>query len=135
MPPPSSPHRLAVQVRFADTDMMGHVNNAAFATWAESARIAFVQAGMPGLMSIILAHLTIDFRRQVEFQDPVEVLTSVETIGRSSFTLRQQLVAAGAVAAEVRSVMVHFNYDRQQSEPIPPALRTWLEAHHDGRQV
>ena len=135
MPSPPSPHRLAIQVRFADTDMMKHVNHAAFATWAESARVAFVQAGQPGLMSIILAHLAIDFRRQVEFQDRVEVLTSVETIGQSSFTLRQQIVAAGALAAEVRSVMVHFNYDRQQSEPIPPELRTWLEAHLDGQQA
>ena len=121
--------RYPIQVRFADTDMMGHVNNAALATWAESARMAFVHGGQPGLMSLILAHLAIDFRRQVEFGDAVEVLTSVEAIGRSSFTLRQQILAAGQVAAEVRSVMVRFDYDSQRSEPIPPGMRAWLESH------
>ena len=123
------PHRCPIQVRFADTDMMGHVNNAVFATWAESARMAFVHAGQPGLMSLILAHLAIDFRRQVEFGDAVEVLTSVEAIGRSSFTLRQQITAADQLAAEVRVVMVQFNYESQRSEPIPPGMRAWLETH------
>ena len=123
------PHRCPIQIRFADIDMMGHVNNAIFATWAESARMAFVHAGQPGLMAVILAHLAIDFRRQVEFGDAVEVLTSVEAIGRSSFTLRQQILAAGQLAAEVRSVMVRFNYDTQRSEPIPPGMRAWLETY------
>jgi acyl-CoA thioester hydrolase len=125
----AQPQRYPIQVRFADIDMMGHVNNAAFATWAESARMAFVHAGQPGLMAVILAHLAIDFRRQVEFGDAVEVLTLVEAIGRSSFTLRQQILATGQVAADVRSVMVHFNYDTQRPEPIPPGMRAWLETH------
>jgi acyl-ACP thioesterase len=33
-------HRRELDVRFADTDAMGHVNNAVYLTYCESARIA-----------------------------------------------------------------------------------------------
>src|SRR5262249_47526237 len=34
-------HRRSVEVRFADTDAMGHVNNAVYLTFAEAARVAW----------------------------------------------------------------------------------------------
>ena len=34
-------HRREVDVRFADTDAMGHVNNAVYLTYCESARISY----------------------------------------------------------------------------------------------
>ena len=37
-------HRHEIQVRFADMDMMGHLNNACCATYSEAARIAFLVA-------------------------------------------------------------------------------------------
>ncbi len=37
------PYRTDIQVRFADTDALGHVNNSAFAHYAEHARIEFFQ--------------------------------------------------------------------------------------------
>ena len=37
-------HRLEVDVRFGDTDAMGHANNSRFLTYCESARIAYWEA-------------------------------------------------------------------------------------------
>ena len=34
-------HRTDIQVRFGDTDALGHVNNASFAAYAELARLDF----------------------------------------------------------------------------------------------
>ena len=59
------------QVRFRDLDAMGHVNNAVFLTYIESARVAFLQdlGAAPTLedMSIIVARIEIDFRAPVGF--------------------------------------------------------------------
>ena len=58
------------RVRFRDLDAMGHVNNAVFLTYIESARVAFLQstsARLPTLedISIIVARIEIDFRAPV----------------------------------------------------------------------
>ena len=89
---PDRVHLLPVQLRFGDTDRFGHVNNANFATYVESARIAFLTSLGHPLGSMILARLAIDFRRQLQMSDPLLVLSRVERLGNSSIGLRQLLV-------------------------------------------
>ena len=122
-------HRLDIQVRFADSDAIGHVNNACFATYTELARLNFLREIGHRPDSLILAHLSIDFRRQVQLEDRVQVESWVDSIGTSSFSLRQDVHANDGVAAEVRAVMVGFDYQAQRSEPLPPEVREWLERH------
>jgi acyl-CoA thioester hydrolase len=122
-------HRLDIQVRFADSDAIGHVNNACFATYTELARLNFLREIGHRPDSLILAHLSIDFRRQVQLKDRVHVESWVDSIGTSSFSLRQDVHANDGVAAEVRAVMVGFDYQAQRSEPLPADVREWLERH------
>jgi acyl-CoA thioester hydrolase len=82
-------HRTDIQVRFGDTDALGHVNNASFASFAELARLDFLTRFGGSVRSLILASLYIDFRRQVAFTDEVYVETVVEKLGTSSVTLAQ----------------------------------------------
>lgn len=121
-------HRTPVQVRFADTDALGHLNNTAYAVYAELARLAFFRATQTEVGSLILAHLALDFRKQVRFGDEVSVATWVEKVGTSSVTLYQEIQAAGATVAEARSVVVHFDYAAQRSKPLPEAVRAELLA-------
>ena len=121
-----TPHRIEIQVRFADTDALGHINNASYATWSELARLRFLEESGNAPVNFILAHLAIDFRRQVDYTDTVHVESRVSAIGNTSFTLAQVVHANGAVAAEVKSVIVSFDYQAQRSVPIPAALRAWL---------
>jgi acyl-CoA thioester hydrolase len=121
-----TPHRIEIQVRFADTDAVGHINNAAYASWAELARLRFLQESGHQPMNFILAHLSIDYRRQVDYTDAVAVESRIAAIGNSSFTMAQQVLANGALAAEVKSVIVAFDYASQRTVPIPPAFRDWL---------
>jgi acyl-CoA thioesterase FadM len=65
----------------------------------------------------------------VQLEDRVHVESWVDSIGTSSFSLRQDVYANEAVAAEVRAVMVGFNYQTQRAEPLPPDAREWLETH------
>lgn len=122
-------HRTDIQVRFADTDAMGHLNNASYALYAETGRLDFFRAIGAALTSLILARLAIDFRRQVNYGEPVHVETWVERMGRSSISVAHTIVAAGQVVAEVSSVVVHFDYASSRAQDIPADLRDRLSAY------
>ena len=121
-------HVTPIQQRFGDTDALGHVNNATLATYAESGRLDFL-GRFPGFVqSLILAHLSLDYRRQVLLGQRVEVHTSLVRLGRTSLELRQDIMADGAVAVECRSVVVHFDYAAQRPAPLPAQVREALQA-------
>jgi acyl-CoA thioester hydrolase len=122
-------HHTSVQMRFADTDAMGHVNNGSFVVYAETGRIDFMKALGAVDRSFILAHLAVDFRRQVRFRESIDVESWVEKIGTSSMTLRQAIRADGTVAADVRAVVVSFDYAANRSRPWTAELRRAMEGY------
>jgi acyl-CoA thioester hydrolase len=126
MSPTEGVHHTGIEVRFADTDALGHVNATSFAQYAEAGRLAFLGQLGQGPESIILAHLAIEFRSQVRFGEALRVETRVERLGRTSVTLRQAVLAGQRLAAEMRSVVVVFDYERQRPREMPPALREGL---------
>ena len=105
---------------------MGHLNNTSFATFAEAGRLAFIETIGEEVGALILAHLSVDFRRQVRFGEQVAVETQVERVGRSSITLLQRILANGTLAADVRSVVVYFDYANDVSRTMPDELRGLL---------
>jgi acyl-CoA thioester hydrolase len=113
-------------MRFGDTDALGHVNNASFAAYAELARLEFLVRIGRGVGSLILASLYVDYRRQVSFGEAVHVETWVERLGNSSITLGQTIFANDQRAADVRSVVVHFDYATSQSKPLTREMREVL---------
>jgi acyl-CoA thioester hydrolase len=122
-------HRMPIQVRFGDTDMFGHVNNAAFSTYAELGRLRFL-GGLghpPG--GLILARIELDFRRQLRFGDEASLETRVARIGTTSMGLHQRLLRGDDVACEIASVVVCFDYGTQRPVPVPDGLRAALAAY------
>ncbi len=86
-------------LRFADTDRLGHVNNAAFATFCESGRVAFIwdpdaPLAQPG-RAFVIVRLVIDFRAELHWPGAVDIGSTVLRIGNRSFTLGRG--RAGAV--------------------------------------
>jgi acyl-CoA thioester hydrolase len=124
---PASPYRTNIQVRFGDTDALGHVNNASFAAYVEVARLEFLAALGKSVRSLILANLYIDYRRQVGYDESVYVETCVEKLGTTSMTLVQTVFANGERAADVRSVVVHFDYAVNKSQPLTAEMRERLQ--------
>ena len=125
----SQPFRSDIQVRFNDTDALGHLNNTSFALYAEYARVEFLDNLRTGEVYLILAHIALDFVKQVKFREEVYVLTQVEKMGNSSLTLSQEVYANDEVAAKVRSVVVLFDYGTQKPVRIPDEVREQLSAH------
>lgn len=118
-----------IQVRFADTDALGHLNNTAYALYVEQARLEFFRSVETTTKTLILAHLAIDFRRQVTFGERVHVETRVGRVGRSSVELLQDVYAEGMLAAESRSVVVVFDYGANKPAPVPDEVREALKAY------
>jgi acyl-CoA thioester hydrolase len=116
-------------VRFRDLDGMGHVNNAVFLTYMESARIAYLSAlgaGDNPQQSLILARAEVDFRSPIAFGEDVEVGVRTSRMGTKSFELEYEVRADGRVAAEGRSVLVGYDYERSAAVEIPAEWREWL---------
>jgi acyl-CoA thioester hydrolase len=111
------------QVRFRDLDGFGHVNNAVFLTYMESARTAW--ALEHGLMTgvddlpLILARAEIDFRAPIELGDLVETTIWPGRIGTKSFELEHELRVDGRLVAEGKCVLVAYDYEAEQSIPLP----------------
>jgi acyl-CoA thioester hydrolase len=77
--------------------------------------------------ALILANLTIDFRKQVRFGESIAVETWVASLGNSSVRLAQVVLADGERAADVSSVVVHFDYDAGASRELTAEMRAALE--------
>ena len=119
-------------VRFRDVDVMGHVNNAVFLTYIESARVAFLlhlgaATGLENL-GIIVARIEIDFRAPLSFGEEVDVGVRATRFGTKSFDLEYELRAGGRVVAQATSVCVGYDYGSGETVPIPDAWRERLAA-------
>jgi len=113
-------------VRFRDVDALGHVNNAAYLTYLEQARIAFLAPMGADQTGMILARAEIDFRAQVGFGDAVEIEVQPLRVGTKSFELGYTLRVRGAAVAEAKTVLVAFDYATGRTVPVPDAWRAGL---------
>ena len=129
MPDTQKAHRTDIQVRFNDTDALGHLNNTSYALYAEQGRVDFLDQFRGEGIYLILAHISLDFLRQVRFRDSVYVLTRIAKTGRTSVTLAQEIYGNGELAARVRSVVVMFDYGSQKPVPISAEVRAQLEPY------
>jgi acyl-CoA thioester hydrolase len=140
-------HRRELDVRFADTDAMGHVNNAKYLTYCESARIAYwtdvtgesVRLGTEGAESLILAEARITYRAPAFHGETITVETRATPLGRSSFTLEHRLTACekrgpSRLVAVSESILVRYDYAADAPVAISPAHRAAIEAF-EGRPL
>lgn len=78
-------------VRFADLDVLGHVNNKAYFTYSESGRVAFLtttglwEHGAQRQSVIVRAEL--DYHQELHFPATLRIGIRVLKVGRTSFTL------------------------------------------------
>jgi acyl-CoA thioester hydrolase len=108
-----------VNVRWRDTDALGHVNHAVFLTYLEEGRDAFLAESF-GDLQYVLVRIEIDFRAELRLDDNrrVTVQVSVERVGTTSLTTRETILTrSGETAAAARVVIVHW--DPAGRKPVP----------------
>ncbi|HMK67521.1 MAG TPA: thioesterase family protein [Stellaceae bacterium] len=120
------------RLRFGDTDLQGHINNAVFATFCETGRVSFLfdedlNLRGPGA-SFVIARLELDYRAELFYPGEVEIGTRVLHVGRTSFRLGQGIFNGDICAATGASVLVLMDDATRKPKALTPQLRAWLEA-------
>ena len=121
---PEYPWTHRENVRFSDCDPMGHVNNAAYSTYLEQARIGV----LGGLQPFILARVEIDFRAELRSGETIEVRTRCPRVGTKCFDLEHQIWTGDRLAAEAKSVLVGYDYGTGTTVRLSDDLRRKLAA-------
>ncbi|MGI6126908.1 MAG: acyl-CoA thioesterase [Planifilum sp.] len=122
-----------LQVRFNECDPLGHVNNAVYYTYMETARTELFRMLDPAMdvnnWKLIVASTSCEYKAQATFAQWLRITTEVERIGNSSFTVLHRITDrdSGKLIALGRAVLVHFDYREQRSRPLTPEMRRALE--------
>jgi acyl-CoA thioester hydrolase len=109
----------SVDVRWRDTDALGHVNHVVFLTYLEEGRDAFYSQIIGGDPIYVVVRLEIDLRAEVRHQDRrVRVRIEAERVGTTSLVTRETILSgSNEVIAEAR--VVTLRWDPSDREPIP----------------
>ena len=121
-----------MEVRYADLDPQGHLNNAKYLTYFEQARILYFEE--LGLFSkgqsfmeigVIVADIHIKYRAPVFLGEPIKVGVRTTSIGNKSITLQQTIMGAGdsRMYADGTVILVAYDYHSHKTTPVPEDWR------------
>ncbi|MCD8565542.1 MAG: acyl-CoA thioesterase [Burkholderiaceae bacterium] len=91
-----------LSMRWADADMLRHMNNAVYFRFMEEARVQMLAAAglqAAGDVGAVVVHCSCDFMRAITYPATVRVRLIVEKIGRSSLTQINELFVLEDLAA------------------------------------
>src|SRR5690606_24667940 len=92
-----------IQLRFSDTDRLGHVNHPVFATYAELGRLACLRGlGMTD-QGLILARLAIQFVSQVRLEEVCYVVTRAGGFASEAHTVAANSSSRGSCGSGTRA--------------------------------
>ncbi|MEY8831323.1 acyl-CoA thioesterase [Sedimentitalea sp. XS_ASV28] len=123
---------LADRVRYAELDILHHVNNKSYMGWFETLRVAhfdmfcarhFAPNGKPRL---VLRNANMQFIREMVMGEDYVATARVSAFRTTSYTLEQQLWS-GDLRATLTAVMVLLTPDGAGRMPLPASLRQQFE--------
>ena len=133
-------HAIPVQLRFNDTDALGHINNSVYFSFYDLGKSEYFKAVRGRKVEakdidIVVAHVEVDFLAPVFLSDEIEVRTTVSDIGNKSFALAQCIAetATGKVKCFCKTIMVGFDFNTQASIPISDEWRQAI-SEYEGRR-
>jgi acyl-CoA thioesterase FadM len=106
---------VAVQVRFGDLDPLNHVNNVAFYSLMETARIDFMRGVPKSLFGhMVIARSECDYLNEIKGGTrAVDVTVSIERVGSTSFVVLHELRVGDLLVGRGRTVQVALDEHRQ----------------------
>jgi acyl-CoA thioester hydrolase len=125
-------HRIPIERRFSDLDLLGHVNNVVYYDYLQESRLRLLTLlGREKVEAapLVVAHQEIDYIAPLPGGvEPVIVETWIDRIGTSSFTVAAVVWDSdGTLAARASTVMVFFDRATEKSKPMSKEVRHWLE--------
>lgn len=125
------------EVEFRDLDGLGHVNNAVYLSYLESAKVQYFRevVGADDLAQLgIVADAKIAFRSPAFFGERLEIGVRVPRVGTKSLQFEFEVRGPdGRLVAEASSVHVTFDYESREPIEVPESWRERIEAHEAER--
>lgn len=146
-------HMQEYRVRYDDLDTYRHVNNKAFLSYVEDARVRYLvdAAGFShhhhDTDGVMVVHASIDYRAQIHPFETVRVYTRTARIGDKSITLHHLITAGPArhmdltdagitehvrTAATSTTVLASVNMKENRSQNNSPAMVETIRAYEKG---
>jgi len=123
-------HKIPVQIRFNDFDILKHVNNSVYQNYFDLARSNYIEQVFEekiqwNTSGLVLAKVTLEFIRPVLMDEKIEVLTKIYWLGNKSLKMFQQIknTKTNDLKATCDSVMVAYNDSANKPYPIPDNWR------------
>lgn len=117
------------KVRWGDQDGARHINNVAYATYLEDARLELLlERVIPHKAkgdNFIVRRVVIDYLGTASYPAEIDVGSCVVAVGESSFTIGQGVFLDDQCLATGETVHVHLT--RGAPSPLTDVLRTVLE--------
>jgi acyl-CoA thioester hydrolase len=124
---PSGTVLTEVTLRYADMDVLGHLNNAVYATLCEAGRVDYMNTILdevtPAGASFVIVKLTIEFRAEGRFPGTARIASRITRVGGSSMTYTQEITLGGKLIATAESVCALFDLTRRKALRMPDAMR------------
>ena len=121
-------------VRWGDMDAMGHVNNAMYFRYLETARIDwFTAVGFrpdPQGQGPVIVNAFCNFYRQLEYPGDILVSLYVSDAARTTFetwATIEKLSEPGVMCAAGGATTIWVDFPRQKATSIPEWVRTLLQ--------
>ncbi|MCH5236735.1 MAG: acyl-CoA thioesterase [Muribaculaceae bacterium] len=128
-------HRIPLQIRFSDVDVLGHVNNTVYMAFYDTGKAAYMTAVLGRKISwkevdTVIANINCAFVAPIFFGENIEVLTACTGIHDKSFHLLQMIVEkdSGQVKSVCETVMVCFDVKTQTSCHVSDEWKEKLQA-------
>lgn len=126
-----------VRVRFRDVDAMGHVNNAVYFTYMETARGAFFQQffkiDQPSDIPVILGEISCRYLAPAYYDETLRVGLGVSRFGTKSFDIVYRIEGKdGRTVATGTSTMVMYDYVQGVSIAVPEPFKEAVLSRQGG---
>lgn len=125
---------IEIQMRFADVDMLGHVNNVNLQHYFDLGKSDFFQKVLDlkipmSELGIIVKSTHNVYLAQVFYGSRIAVRTWAERVGTTSVVVKQAVydVDNQEIKADSESVMVCYDFANQVKRPLPDQWRRKLE--------
>jgi acyl-CoA thioester hydrolase len=121
-----------IQVRFADLDVMGHVNNSVYLSYFEMTRVHYFKELVGSNWNwrkegVLLVRNEIDYLKPILLNDEPEIHMFLEKIGEKSISLLYEIKVNGEIHTKGKSVLVCFNAEEGKTIPVPVTMADALK--------
>lgn len=138
------PYEIEIEVAFRDIDAMGHVNNAVFFSYFETARVKYImEVFEPGDLTdfdlldlpLILVEATCSYKSPALLGEKLKVGISLSRFGTKSFDFVYRILGQdGRLVATGKTIQVMYDYGTRSAYPIPDDIKDQVSAFQAGWQ-